>query len=162
MYSFGIITASDKGAIGKREDISGKTIQNIMESNGYKMERYVILPDEKDQISRELITMSDERNINVILTTGGTGFAKRDVTPEATKAVLDKEVPGIAEAIRSYSLGITKRAMLSRAVSGIRGNSLIINLPGSPKAVEESLLYIIEELKHGLDILSSNDSECAR
>lgn len=106
--------------------------------------------------------MSDSMNLSLILTTGGTGFSPRDITPEATKLILDRETPGISEAIRMYSMGITKRAMLSRAVSGIRKKTLIVNLPGSPKAVRESLLYISEELMHGLDILNSNDSECAR
>ena len=110
----------------------------------------------------EMIYMSDELGVNLILTTGGTGFSERDVTPEATRRVLDKLAPGISEAIRYYSLNITKRAMLSRGISGIRNKTLIINLPGSPKAVRESLEYILDSLDHGLEILTGKSSECAR
>lgn len=109
----------------------------------------------------EMIAMCND-DIQLILTTGGTGFSKRDVTPEATKAVIEREVPGIPMAILQYSLTITERAMLSRAAAGIRGETLIVNLPGSPKAVDEALSYILPSLKHGLDILLGNDAECAR
>lgn len=120
MYTIGIITSSDKGYKGEREDRSGEVIKEIVEANGFEVKKYIILPDEKDMLSNELLYMSDELNLNLILTTGGTGFSTRDVTPEATKVVIERETPGICEAIRWYSLSITKRAMLSRAVSGIR------------------------------------------
>lgn len=162
MYSVGIITASDKGSKGERVDKSGDVIREIVEASGYKVNRYVVVPDEIEVLKKELIYMSDELRLNLIVTTGGTGFSKRDVTPEATKEIIEREVPGISEAIRAYSLTITKRAMLSRGVSGIRGNTLIVNLPGSPKAVRESLEYIITELEHGIKILIGEDAECAR
>ncbi|MNM53633.1 Molybdopterin adenylyltransferase [compost metagenome] len=162
MYSVGIITASDKGSKGERVDKSGDVIREIVEANGYEVNRYVVVPDEIEVLKKELTYMSDELKLNLIVTTGGTGFSKRDVTPEATKEIIEREVPGISEAIRAYSLTITKRAMLSRGVSGIRGNTLIVNLPGSPKAVRESLEYIITELEHGIKILIGEDSECAR
>lgn len=162
MYSVGIITASDKGSKGERVDKSGDVIREIVEANGYEVNRYVVVPDEREVLKKELIYMSDELRLNLIVTTGGTGFSKRDVTPEATKEIIEREVPGISEAIRAYSLTITKRAMLSRGVSGIRRNTLIVNLPGSPKAVRESLEYIITELEHGIKILIGEDFECAR
>ncbi len=162
MYSVGIITASDKGSKGERVDKSGDVIREIVEASGYEVNRYVVVPDEIEVLKKELTYMSDELKLNLIVTTGGTGFSKRDVTPEATKEIIEREVPGISEAIRAYSLTITKRAMLSRGVSGIRGNTLIVNLPGSPKAVRESLEYIITELEHGIKILIGEDSECAR
>lgn len=157
----GIITASDKGSVGEREDLSGKKIAQIVSENGYSVEKAVILPDEKKKLADEMIAMCD-MGIHLVLTTGGTGFSKRDVTPEATKMVIEKEAAGIPMAILNYSLSITDRAMLSRATAGIRGNTLIVNLPGSPKAVEEALIYILPSLEHGLDILLGRDSECAR
>lgn len=162
MFRVGIITASDKGSIGEREDISGKTIREIVESKGYKVEKSIILPDDEKTILDEMIYMADELKVDLILTTGGTGFSTKDVTPEATIKACDRMANGIAEAIRYYSLGITQRAMLSRAVSGIRGETLIINLPGSPKAVKESLEYIIDSLHHGLEILTGQTGDCAR
>ena len=161
-YTAGIITASDKGAIGQREDVSGMVIKEILEAHGFDVVKYSLLPDEFIELSDEMVLMADDLKVNLILTTGGTGFSKRDITPEATKSVIIRETPGICEAIRAYSMTITKRAMLSRAVSGIRGETLIINLPGSPKAVRESLDYIIDSLEHGLDILLALDSDCAR
>lgn len=157
----GILTASDKGAQGEREDLSGAKIAEIMGSHGYTIRKRVILPDDQQKLQDELIAMCED-DIQLILTTGGTGFSKRDVTPEATKAVIEREVPGIPMAILQYSLTITERAMLSRAAAGIRGETLIVNLPGSPKAVDEALNYILPSLKHGLDILLGNDTECAR
>lgn len=162
MFRVGIITASDKGSKGEREDLSGKVISDILERKGYTVEKYIILPDNEEDLSREMIHMSDDLKLDLILTTGGTGFSKRDVTPEATINVCDRMAPGIAEAIRYYSLSITPRAMLSRAVSGIRKDTLIINLPGSPKAVKEALDYIIDSLHHGLEILTGRTGECAR
>ncbi|MGF7060613.1 MogA/MoaB family molybdenum cofactor biosynthesis protein [Brassicibacter mesophilus] len=162
MFKVGIITASDKGSKGEREDLSGKVIAEIVQNKGYKVEKYIILPDEQDLLLNEMKYMSDVLNVDMILTTGGTGFSERDVTPEATLKAVDKLTPGISEAIRYYSLQITPRAMLSRAVSGIRNKTLIINLPGSPKAVTESLEYIIDSIHHGLEILTGKASECAR
>lgn len=161
MIRVGIITASDKGYHGEREDLSGAKIAEIMEQHGYEIAKKVILPDDQQMLSEEMVAMSED-NIQLVLTTGGTGFSKRDVTPEATKAVIEREVPGIPMAILQYSLTITERAMLSRAAAGIRGETLIINLPGSPNAVDEALNYILPSLKHGLDILLGNDAECAR
>jgi len=162
IYRAGIITASDKGAAGQREDLSGLVIREILEANGFQVADYQLLADEEEELADAMIAMADHKNIQLILTTGGTGFSTRDRTPEATRAVIEREAPGICEAIRAYSMTITKRAMLSRAVSGIRGGTLIVNLPGSPKAVRESLDYIIGSLGHGLDILHAQDSECAR
>ena len=162
MYTVGIITSSDKGAKNERIDKSGVAIKEIVEKYNMKVMKYLILPDERKLLSEEMKNMSDILKLNLILTTGGTGFSIRDVTPEATRNIIEKEVPGIPEAIRQYSINITKRAMLSRAVSVIRNDSLIINLPGSPKAVRESLEYIIDSVEHGLQILLGTASECAR
>lgn len=162
MFRVAIICMSDKGFKGEREDISTKVIEEIVLKNGYEVVKKIIIPDEYEEITKNLKEICDKNIADLVLTTGGTGFAKRDVTPEATEEVLEKKVPGISEAIRNYSMGITKRAMLSRAVSGIRKESLIINLPGSPKAVRESLEYIITELHHGLEILTGKAFDCAR
>ncbi|MBN1066139.1 MogA/MoaB family molybdenum cofactor biosynthesis protein [Clostridium botulinum] len=162
MYTVGIITSSDKGYVGEREDKSGAVIKEIVESNDFEVVRQIILPDDKDMLSKEFIYMSDELNVNLILSTGGTGFSPRDITPEVTKMVIEREAPGICEAIRYYSLQITKRAMLSRAVSGIRGKTLIVNLPGSPKACKEALGFVLNDIKHGIDILLEKSKECAR
>lgn len=161
MFKAAIITASDKGAQGLRKDLSGPCIKKILEEANYEVVSIDILPDDRNLIADKLIELSD-RKIPLILTTGGTGFAPRDNTPEATRDVIEKETPGISEAIRAESLKITPRAMLSRAVSGIRKQSLIINLPGSPKAVRECLDFILPTLEHGLNIMLSLDSECAR
>ena len=161
MFKAAIITASDKGAQGLREDLSGPCIKKILEEANYEVVSIDILPDDRNLIADKLIELSD-RKIPLILTTGGTGFAPRDNTPEATRDVIEKETPGISEAIRSESLKITPRAMLSRAISGIRKQSLIINLPGSPKAVKECLDFILPILEHGLNIMLNLDSECAR
>ena len=164
MYRVGIITSSDKGSRGEREDKGGPKIQEIVENfpEDFEVAEYVILPDERDQLSAMMVKMADEQHLDLVVTTGGTGFSKRDVTPEATLDVVERRTPGIAEAMRSISLEITMRAMLSRAESGIRGDTLIVNLPGSPKAIEEVLGPILPSLKHGLDILQGRDAECAR
>lgn len=162
MYRAGIVTLSDKGAAGDREDKSGAVIKEILESAGYEVVAQSLLPDEGEALKAELIRLSDQVQCDLVLTTGGTGFSRRDVTPEATMAVAERNAPGIAEAIRAYSMTVTKRAMLSRGVSVIRGGTLIINLPGSPKAVRESLEYVLDTLPHGLDILSGRGGECAR
>ena len=161
MFKAAIITASDKGAQGLREDLSGPCIKKILEEANYEVVSIDILPDDRNLIADKLIELSD-RKIPLILTTGGTGFAPRDNTPEATRDVIEKETPGISEAIRAESLKITPRAMLSRAISGIRKQSLIIKLPGSPKAVKECLDFILPILEHGLNIMLNLDSECAR
>ena len=156
------ITLSDKGARGERVDESGPLIGQMVREDGYEVVEEVLIPDDRETIEKELIRLADQRQVNVIFTTGGTGFAPRDVTPEATEAVCDRMAPGIAEAIRAYSMTKTPRAMLSRAVSGIRGQTLIINLPGSPKAVRESLEFVLPSLRHGLEILLGRAAECAR
>lgn len=162
-YTVGIITSSDKSYAGSREDLSGPAIKEILEQfNSFTVQKAVILPDEKDMLADMMRKMADEDKLDLILTTGGTGFAKRDVTPEATLEVIERRTPGIPEAMRHISLEITPRAMLSRAESGIRGNTIIINLPGSPKAIKETLGYIMPSIEHGLDILQENDAECAR
>ena len=161
MFTVGIITSSDKGYRGEREDKSGQVIEEIVSQNGFKVIKKVVLPDEKDLLEKEMINMCDNLNVNLLLTTGGTGFSKRDITPEATKSVIEREALGIVEAIRFYSLQITKRAMLSRATSGIRQNTLI-NLPGSPKACKEALDFVLDDVKHGIEILLGEAKECAR
>lgn len=161
-YRAAVLTLSDKGSQGKREDTSGTWLCEELEKCGYEVVNYAILPDEQEWIERKLICLADEEKCDLILTTGGTGFSKRDRTPEATRAVIDREAPGIAEGIRAYSTMITKRAMLSRGVSGIRKETLIINLPGSRKAVEESFTYIQDTLEHALGILTEVDGECGR
>ena len=142
-----IITASDSGYRGEREDLSGPAIKEILEREGYEVISMDILPDDQVMLAGKLQEIADSEKAELILTTGGTGFSERDVTPEA---------------IRAYSMTITKRAMLSRATAGIRGKTLIVNLPGSPKAVRESLEYIIDTLAHGIEILSGEARDCAR
>jgi len=150
VYRVGIITASDKGFAGTRKDLSGPAIEEIVARfHAFKVDKISIL-------------MADEDKLDLVLTTGGTGFSKRDVTPEATLQVIERRAPGIPEAMRSISLQITPRAMLSRAEAGIRGGTLIINMPGSPKSIKEILEYILPSIEHGLDILKGNDAECAR
>ena len=146
----------------EREDLSGKVINDMVTLKGYEVLRQVILPDDEKELAQEMIYMADELKVDLILTTGGTGFSKRDVTPEATMRVITRQANGIAEAIRFNSLSITPRAMLSRAVSGIRSDTLIVNMPGSPKAVKESLEYALESINHGLEILTGKANECAR
>ena len=157
-----IITASDSGYRGEREDLSGPAIKEILEREGYKVISMDILPDDQVMLAGKMQEIADSEKAELILTAGGTGFSERDVIPEATEEVIERKVPGIPEAIRAYSMTITERAMLSRATAGIRGKTLIINLPGSPKAVRESLEYIIDALAHGLEILSGEARDCAR
>lgn len=157
-YRVGIITVSDRASKGEYEDKSGPVIKELVEAAGMEVVDYIIVPDEKSQIVKKLLHFSDQRQVDLVFTTGGTGFSKRDVTPEATKQVVEREVPGIGEALRSYSLTITPKAMLSRQTAGIRGNTLIINLPGSPKACKENIEYILTPLKHGLGILSGRET----
>ena len=162
MIKVGILTISDKGARGEREDQSGKLIEEIVKKIEGEVKYYQIIPDEKDIIQDELIKAVDGLHLDLILTTGGTGLGKRDVTPEATLAVIEKEVPGISEIIRSESFKQTNRAILSRGVAGIRKESLIINLPGSPRGVKESLEIILDALPHGIEIIKGQVNECAR
>lgn len=157
-YRVGIITVSDRASKGEYEDKSGPVIKELVEAAGMEVVDYIIVPDEKSQIAKKLLHFSDQRQVDLVFTTGGTGFSKRDVTPEATKQVVEREVPGIGEALRAYSLTITPKAMLSRQTAGIRGNTLIINLPGSPKACKENIEYIMTPLKHGLGILSGRET----
>ena len=156
-----VITASDKGSRGEREDASGAAIREILTAEGYEVAGYSIMPDEREELEREMRLWSD-RGVGLILTTGGTGFSVRDVTPEATRAVIDREAPGIAEAMRALSMKVTPRAMLSRATAGLRKRSLIVNLPGSEKAVCECLGFILPQLQHGIEILRGDAGECAR
>lgn len=150
----GILTISDRGAAGETEDKSGPLMAGIIDQRtNWEVVRQAIVPDERPQIADTLIEWC-EAGLNLILTTGGTGFAPRDVTPEATREVIERETPGIAEALRAESLKITRHAMLSRAVAGIRGRTLIVNLPGSPKAVKENLDILLPILPHALDLLS--------
>ncbi|MCR4923804.1 MAG: MogA/MoaB family molybdenum cofactor biosynthesis protein [Lachnospiraceae bacterium] len=160
-YKVAIITLSDNGSQGLRQDLSGPKIKDIMTSQGFEVVSTHILSDDPLQLKELLIDICDNKKAQLILTTGGTGFSKRDNTPEATLEVIERNVPGIAEAMRMKSLSITPRAMLSRGVSGIRKDTLIINLPGSPKAAEENLQVILPVLTHGLNILSGNEVECA-
>jgi molybdopterin adenylyltransferase len=162
MIKAAILTISDKGSRGERVDGTGPAVRGILESNDYAVEYYKIIPDEQELIETELKYICDDLKINLVLTNGGTGFSKRDVTPEATRNVIEKYVPGIGEVMRAMSLKITPKAMLSRAIAGIRGESLIINLPGSPKGASENLEIIIPTLKHGIEILTGEASECAR
>lgn len=161
-FTAAVITLSDKGFAGEREDKSGPLICEMLKDAGYHVVETLLLPDERVGLERQMKRLADQRQVSLILTTGGTGFSPRDITPEATIAVCDRMARGIAEAIRGYSMTITKRAMLSRAESGIRKGTLIVNLPGSPKAVKESLEFILPELAHGLGILRGSEGECAR
>ena len=156
-----IIVSSDSGYRGEREDLSGPEIRRIAEENDYEIISQVILPDERKILEKEMIRIADENLADLILTTGGTGFSPRDCMPEATLNVSERRVRGIPEAMRAYSMQFTKRAMLSRSEAGIRKQTLIVNLPGSPKAVRECLEYIISELGHGLDILTGEATNCA-
>ena len=157
-----VITLSDRSAAGRRRDSSGPAVAERLEESGYEVIEQLLLPDDRTKLEQELIRLCDQRQPDLILTTGGTGFSARDITPEATLAVADRNVPGIAEAIRAESMQITKRAMLSRAVSVIRGRTLIINLPGSPKACIESMDVFLETIPHGLELLRGTVHDCAR
>ncbi len=157
-----VIVSSDSGFRGEREDLSGPEIRRIMEANGYTIVSATILPDERELLAQAMADIADQGLADLILTSGGTGFSPRDCMPEATNDVIQRAVPGIPEAMRAYSMQVTKRAMLTRAAAGIRNRTLIINLPGSPKAVRECLEYIVEPLGHGLEILAGESSNCAR
>jgi len=160
MFTVGILTISDKGSRGERQDRSGEAIREILPSIDARIVNYDIVPDEKELIAKKLVKWVDEYNLDVLITTGGTGLTARDVTPEATLAVVDRIVPGIAEAMRAESLKKTPMAMLSRAVVGTRGKCLIINLPGSPKAVRECLEVVLPALPHAVETLKGQAGEC--
>ncbi|HAG10528.1 MAG TPA: molybdenum cofactor biosynthesis protein [Desulfotomaculum sp.] len=160
MYSVGILTASDKGSSGKRDDLSGAAIREFIEALGWKVKAYLIVPDDLEGLEKALLAMCDEEKLDLIFTTGGTGFSPRDNTPEATKKVIEKEVPGIPEIMRLESSKKTPQAMLSRATAGIRKGTLIINLPGSIKAVKECLDILFPTLIHGMEILTGRTGEC--
>src|SRR4030043_1787855 len=159
MITVAVLTLSDKGSKGEREDVSGLLIEDMLKRIGAEVKHYEILPDEKELIKEKLITYSKE--VDLILTTGGTGLSPRDVTPEAPLEAVDRQVPGIVEAMRSEGLKKTSRAMLSRAVAGVKGRSLIINLPGSPKAVKENLAVILDVIPHAIEKIKGDTKECA-
>lgn len=161
MYKVIVITLSDKGYAGVREDRSGPMLKEMMTEAGYDVVDYILLPDERGQLADTMKAVCDEGRADLILTTGGTGFSPRDYTPEATLDIADRQVPGIAEAMRAYSMQKTNRAMLSRAVAAIRARTLIINLPGSPKAARENLECVLPALGHGLEVLTGKAVECA-
>ena len=161
MISAGIITVSDKGSQGKREDLSGPAIAEMLAGAAIAIKHTIIIPDEIDKIKETIINFADVKKLDLILTTGGTGVSPRDITPDATLEVIDKEIPGMAEAMRYHSGKITPYAMISRAVAGIRGKCLIINLPGSPKGAIENLAVVLPALKHTIEKIKGDDSECA-
>jgi molybdopterin adenylyltransferase len=163
-FKVGILTLSDKGAAGKRPDTSGQGLRDTLQAqltHAFEIIAYEVIPDEQALIEQKLCDWADHLKLNLILTTGGTGVAPRDVTPDATLAVIQKQVPGMAEAMRAYSLQKTPMAVISRAVAGIRGQTLIINLPGSPKGARESLEAIIAALPHALEKIMGDPSDCA-
>ncbi len=161
MINCGVVTISDKGSRGEREDLSGKEVIRILEECTFSIEDYRIIPDEKDIIKSTLLEYADERGIDLVVTTGGTGVSPRDVTPDATAEVIEREIPGIGEAMRRESMKKTPHAMVSRAIAGIRGESLIINLPGSPKAARENLTVVLPTLKHTIEKIKGDQSDCA-
>lgn len=162
-YTAAVITISDKGSRGERVDTSGPNLVEILKSKGYDVVYTNIIPDEMERIQAELVSCADEKKITLILTTGGTGFSPRDVTPEATMAVVERPTPGIPEAMRAESMKITPKGCLSRSAAGIRGRSLIINLPGSKKASQENILAVIDPVEHGLEMLCGEGSaDCGK
>ena len=162
MFSAGIITVSDKGSRGEREDLSGPAIEELLIPLPAEVNFYTVIPDDTDAIATTLRECSDDRALDLIVTTGGTGVGPRDVTPEATREVIEKEIPGMAEVMRFEGLKKTPHAMISRAVVGIRRQSLIVNLPGSPKAVKENLLVLLPALSHALSKIKGDEAECAQ
>ncbi|MDO9515394.1 MAG: MogA/MoaB family molybdenum cofactor biosynthesis protein [Syntrophales bacterium] len=160
MITGGVITLSDKGSRGEREDISGREVIAMLTDLGIQVADYEIVPDEKEIIKGKIIEYTDTRRLDLVVTTGGTGVSPRDVTPDATLEVLDRELPGMAEAMRRESMKKTPHAMISRAVAGIRGQSLIINLPGSPKGARENLAVILPALKHAIEKIQGDESDC--
>jgi molybdopterin adenylyltransferase len=161
MFSAGIITVSDKGSQGKRQDLSGPAIAEMLAGAAIAIKHTLIIPDELDRIQEAIIKFADVKKLDLILTTGGTGVSPRDLTPDATLKVIDKEVPGMAEAMRIASSKITPHAMISRAVAGIRGQCLIINLPGSPKGATENLSVLLPALQHAIEKIKGDPRDCA-
>ena len=161
MFTAAVLTVSDRSAQGLRKDESGPEVAKLLEEAGYQVVWTGVVPDEQKEIQAVLCRLADEERVALVVTTGGTGFAPRDVTPEATLAVCQRLTPGIPEAMRYASLQVTPRAMLSRAQAGIRGGTLIVNLPGSPKAARENLQAVLPALAHGLEMLSGRQSDCA-
>ena len=161
MISVAIITISDKGSRGEREDLSGPAIKELINPLPAQVQFYQVIPDETESISATLKDCADNLHCDLIITTGGTGVGPRDVTPEATRAVIDREIPGMAEVMRMESLKKTPHAMISRAVVGTRGQSLIVNLPGSPKAVKENLMALLPALSHAIAKIKGDDADCA-
>ncbi len=159
MITAAILTLSDKGARGERDDTGGPLIAELVKHIGVSVEHYEVIPDDRALIKEKLIGYS--KSVDLVITTGGTGLAPRDVTPDATLEVIDREIPGIAEAMRAAGLAKTKRAMLSRAVAGVRGQALIINLPGSPKAIKEGLEAVLDVIPHAVEKIKGDPSECA-
>ena len=160
-FSFAVITVSDRGARGEREDSTGPLICRELQEKGFDKKELVLVPDDVGAIKEKLCFFADRLKVDLIVTNGGTGVAPTDVTPDATKQVIDREVPGMAEAMRSESLKKTPHAMLSRAICGIRGNSLIVNLPGSPRGARENLEVIVRALPHAIEKIKGDPSECA-
>ncbi|MGL5329311.1 MAG: MogA/MoaB family molybdenum cofactor biosynthesis protein [Peptostreptococcaceae bacterium] len=162
MFKVAIITLSDKGYAKQREDLTGPKLKEYIETVGeYNVVDYTLIKDDKEMLQQEIIRICDNNIADLVITNGGTGFSKRDITPEATKEVLEREIPGISEYMRMKSSEITKKAILSRGVSGIRKSSIIINLPGSPKGAIENLSFVIDSLAHGIEILKGEATECA-
>ena len=162
MYTAAVITVSDKGFAGEREDTGGPLVKEMLENAGYSVVHTEIIPDEMDRIEKALISAADDLDIALCVTTGGTGFSPRDITPEATVHVCERMTPGIPEAMRAESMRITPRGMLSRAQAGIRRRTLIINLPGSPKAIRENLGAVLPALDHGLEMLRDKKGDCGQ
>lgn len=160
-FSVAVLTASDKGSRGEREDESGRVIHEMVAEAGGQVTAYDVVPDDYDTLRDKLIEYADERRVNLVLTTGGTGLSPRDNTPEATLSVIDKQVPGMAEAMRAFGLQKTPHAMISRAVCGIRRRTLIVNLPGSPRAVRENLGVVMPAIPHAVQVLCGQASDCA-
>lgn len=162
MYQAAVITVSDKGFLGQRQDTSGPALVSLLQEKGYEVVHTQIVPDDHEAIRDALLFCSDEKEISLILTTGGTGFSPRDITPEVTMELIQRPTPGIPEAMRAESMKITPRGCLSRSAAGIRGRSLIINLPGSEKAAKENILAVIDAVSHGLEmLLSQGSADCA-
>jgi molybdenum cofactor synthesis domain-containing protein len=159
-WKVGILTLSDKGSRGEREDLSGPTLRGLL-PEGFEVVEYAVVPDEREEIVEKLVEWADEKGLALILTTGGTGVSPRDVTPEATLSVIEREVPGMAEAMRRASLAKTPHAMISRAVVGIRRRTLIVNLPGSPRGARENLEAIFPAIPHALEKIHGDPSDCA-
>jgi molybdopterin adenylyltransferase len=162
MFQAAVITVSDKGSSGLREDTGGPLVASLLEAGGFQVVHTKIIPDEQAQIEATLIHAADVLHLPLVITTGGSGFSPRDVTPEATIAVCDRMVPGIPEAMRAASMKVTNRAMLSRATAGLRKQTLVINLPGSPKGAKENLEAVLPALQHALEMLCGKGGECAQ